>query len=420
MDLAKPKLSRNSNKPAHNSFEIPSNIITPTTIQSTQTTNPQQPKKYTANELKCDTNLLNALRDTINDNKVDKDGWLNYAVFVSYFQNTYPAIKPEHYGYKKLHELIDVIDIFEGKKENSTIFIRIKPNNIPKTKPKKQYSADELKKDTLLLNAIKDSIIKNLENGWANFSIFTQYLNKHYPNLKPNHYGYAKWRSLIDQIDLFETKLANKTSLFIRETTKNNSQTTKNKTPKIKNQKLLDDLLEIINENELRKNEWVHIGYLGSQLKNRGYNPKEFGVKTFGLLLKNTDGVEIGKGDYLEYFTLTNKSKIKPITQKTIAQSIENITPNTINFKSTYLYQILLKNREKISNKIEEILIKNIELSVEVFWDSISKNLSAELLLENNQSQNCFIEFINNELSHFQLIKKDNKLIFCKTTKTAL
>lgn len=97
-------------------FEIPN--TTSNAIQS----NVNQPKsteikKFTANQLKCDTKLLNALRDSIDNNKADENGWVNYAVFSSYLQNHYPNIKPENYGYDKFYEIIDQIDLFEGKKK---------------------------------------------------------------------------------------------------------------------------------------------------------------------------------------------------------------------------------------------------------------------------------------------------------------
>lgn len=285
-------------------FEIPS---------ATNTSNSQNKKypinTYTANQLKCDTKLLNALRNSISYNKADKHGWVNYAIFSSYLQDNYKDIIPENYGYHKIYEILDKIDLFEVKKENSTIFIRITPTKNKQAETNQQWSSEQLKKNANLINALKDGVTKNLENGWANFSQFSQHINNHYPNIKPNNYGYGKWRSLINQIDLFETKQADKTTLLIRE--KNNGKTSN--IAMIQNKKLLNDLLEIINENNLRKSEWVHIGYLGSQLKNKGYNPKDFGVKTFGLLLKNTQGVETGKGNYLNYFTLANKSQIKPI-----------------------------------------------------------------------------------------------------------
>lgn len=193
-------------------FEIPGVKNTNTT----ETNNANQPKtienkKLTANQLKCDTKLLNALRESISNNKADDNGWVNYAIFSSYLQNHYPNIKAENYGYAKFYEIIDQIDLFEGKKENSTIFIRHKPskNNNASNKAiaNTQYSKEKLLQDANLIKALKESIANNLENGWANFSRFTHYLNANYPNIKPSNYGYEKWRTLIDNIDLFEIKI---------------------------------------------------------------------------------------------------------------------------------------------------------------------------------------------------------------------
>lgn len=294
-------------------FEIPSVKNTNTT----QTNNANQPKKIenkklTANQLKCDTKLLNALRESISNNKADENGWVNYAIFSSYLQNHYPNIKAENYGYAKFYEIIDQIDLFEGKKENSTIFIRHKPskNNNASNKAiaNTQYSKEKLLQDANLIKALKESVVNNLENGWANFSPFTQYLNTNYPNLKPSNYGYTRWRSLIEKLELFELKQVDKTTLVIREKS-NNSQIQKVKT--INNQKLLDDLLNIINSDNSRTDEWVHIGSLGTQLKNKGYNPKNFGFKTFTALLENANGVITKRENGGIFFTLKDKKHIK-------------------------------------------------------------------------------------------------------------
>lgn len=164
--------------------------------------------------------------------------------------------------------------------------------------------------DANLIKVLKESIANNLENGWANFSPFTQYLNANYPNIKPKNYGYAKWRTLIEKLELFELKQVNKTTLFIREKS-NNSQIQKVKT--INNQQLLDDITQIINENPMRTDEWLHIGTLGGQLKQKGYNPKNFGLKTFTALLENTNGVINKRENGGIFFTLKDKSGIKPI-----------------------------------------------------------------------------------------------------------
>lgn len=200
--------------------------------------------------------------------------------------------------------------------------------------------------DANLIKALKESIANNLENDWANFSPFTQYLNTNYPNIKPKNYGYVKWRSLIEKLELFELKQVNKTTLVIREKSNNTTQIPKVKA--INNQKLLDDITQIINENPMRKDEWTHIGYLGSRLKQLDYNPKDFGVKTFTLLLRGLNGIENKIVGSTDYFTLTDKSNIKPIAKQTNAE--------TENFINTRLYVVLKRNEVPIGNQVKKML----------------------------------------------------------------
>lgn len=158
---------------------------------------------------------------------------------------------------------------------------------------------------------------------------------------------------MIKKISLFETKQVNKTTLNVREKP-NNSEPSKAKTDnsdKINNQQLLSDILAAINENNSKDDAWIHIGYLGTQLKNKGYNPKDFGCKTFRQLLLNTDGVRhqnIKNGDY---FSLSDKSQIKPATQR-------HLNPSDNHLMNTKLYQLLLKNKDKIDKKNQRIVVK--------------------------------------------------------------
>lgn len=388
-------------------FEIPNTSPIHILPKNSNTATPTT--KIPANQLKCDTKLLNALKDSIINNKADNNGWVNYAVFSSYFQKNYPTINSDGYGYSKLYELIDVIDIFDVKKENSTIYIRIKSTTNSTSSTNTQWSGEKLGKDLTLTNAIKDSITKNQENGWANFGTIIQHLNNHYPKLKPSTYGFKKWSTLIKKIGLFETKQANKTTLIIREKPSGSKQS-KVKTSnsdKINNQQLLNDMLVIINENNLRADEWVHIGYLGSQLKNKGYNPKDFGVKTFGQFLLNADGVIHKKINHGDYFSLSDKSQIKPITHNNLNTSDDD------NLIDTKLYQLLLKNKGKINSKIKELLSKYAQLNTLDFWQLLSKNLPDELINKTHQNHDCFVLFVRRELHELDLIKQEHGFLFC-------
>ncbi|MDO4450601.1 MAG: hypothetical protein Q4B79_06565 [Moraxella sp.] len=191
---------------------------------------------------------------------------------------------------------------------------------------------------------------------------------------------------------------------FIREIS-NDKSTVAN--TKIHNQKLLDDITQIINENTTRTDEWVHIGYLGSQLKNKGYNPKDLGFKTFGLLLANAWGIthkKVGSGDY---FTLADQSNIQP------ANKTKAIKPKyNLDLQSTHFYQILLRNKMVISHKIQQFLDGGQEIDINDFLNLIIKNIPKEMMLDDKSNHECFLMFIEYELIQFKLIYKDNKAIF--------
>lgn len=65
-------------------------------------------------------------------------------------------------------------------------------------------------------------------------------------------------------------------------------------------QKLLDDIYDIfakpIIKKLLTKNQgWLHIGQFGSELKSKGYNSTQFGVKNFTKLVENIAILKVKK-----------------------------------------------------------------------------------------------------------------------------
>lgn len=263
--------------------------------------------------LKQDTILMNAIRASIK-NSENTNGWANYSQVNNYLNQHYPNLKVENYGYSKWRILIEQIDLFDNQHIGNIFYFAIKKTKKTAIQPSNQ--SNKSLKDTQLINILKKVITEHLVKGWANYSQINSYLNKTYPKIKPQHYGYSKWRTLIKEIDLFEIKTM-KSGLYIREKSNDNSpQMTATKT-KINNQALLDDILQAINESNLRTDEWVHIGYLGSQLKNKGYNPKDFGFKSFSLLFENTNGILIRKNGSTVHITLADKSKIQEIEPET-------------------------------------------------------------------------------------------------------
>lgn len=362
-------------------------------------------KKFTENELKGDTKLLNALRESIINNL--SDDWANYGTVNTYLIKNFEHIQPKFYGYSKWSDIITMINLFEVELRQGGLFVRLK-NNTSKNEVTQKYTANKLKQDVVLISAIRDSINQNLVNGWADYSHFHTYLNKNFPKLKVDNYGYSKWRSLIEQIGLFEFEsLENK--LFIRENINNKKHvetTEKNQTIKLNHQQLLNDVLQIINSDNSRTDEWSHISHLGGQLKNKGYQPKEFGFKSFTDLLRNVKGMVMNKKGSTIYFTLSDKSKIKPITSNK-----ENLESFTEGIEESGLYKLLIHNKIQITNKIKVLLERDSQLKFYDLWKMVHTNLPSHIVLSDKESWEYFMYFFKKELVYFSL-KSYNDVLY--------
>ena len=68
-------------------------------------------KRKSARELKSDSRLVNLLRNATEDSE-DETGWANLGTVGQNVANKAPEFDPRNYGYKKLGELINAIDLF--------------------------------------------------------------------------------------------------------------------------------------------------------------------------------------------------------------------------------------------------------------------------------------------------------------------
>jgi len=73
-------------------------------------TRPTQIRK-TGKEMRADTWLVNVLRTAV-EQTMDEDGWANLASIGQYINNS-TSFSPINFGYKKLSNLIDEIDLFD-------------------------------------------------------------------------------------------------------------------------------------------------------------------------------------------------------------------------------------------------------------------------------------------------------------------
>ncbi|MFW5784071.1 MAG: NYN domain-containing protein, partial [Spirochaetota bacterium] len=68
-------------------------------------------RRMSARELKSDSRLVNLLRNAAEDSE-DETGWANLGTVGQNIANKAPEFDPRNYGYKKLGELINAVDLF--------------------------------------------------------------------------------------------------------------------------------------------------------------------------------------------------------------------------------------------------------------------------------------------------------------------
>lgn len=171
-------------------------------------------EKWDSKRLKCDTKLLNALREGVTKSLSKDSEWARYPTVNSYFKKNHRDINPENYGYGKLIHLYREIDIFDVKYEKEdgsefqTPFIKLKHKDKAESKPvSAKYTTQQLQADKNLVNTITQLIQDNpkTENGWSNISYIASQLNQN-PQIDVKKYGYPKFSDLMTNIRLFDIK----------------------------------------------------------------------------------------------------------------------------------------------------------------------------------------------------------------------
>lgn len=80
--------------------------------------------KQTGKEMRSDTWLVNVLRTAV-EQTMDEDGWANLADIGQYINNS-TSFSPINFGYKKLSNLIDEIDLFDIYLDESSKIMSIR------------------------------------------------------------------------------------------------------------------------------------------------------------------------------------------------------------------------------------------------------------------------------------------------------
>lgn len=159
--------------------------------------------RFTTNQLKQDTKLMNALNAVIqNLADVNDDGWSDYKEILIQFGKKHSDLNHENYGYEKLIHLIKATDMFDVKNDKDN------PAKLHiKSKTPFKYSTKQLQSDKLLTNTIKALLDNNpkAEQGWVNISYIASELGKN-PQINVDKYGYKKFSDLITAMRLFDIK----------------------------------------------------------------------------------------------------------------------------------------------------------------------------------------------------------------------
>jgi uncharacterized protein (TIGR00288 family) len=97
-----------------------------TTEDESSRTPQRSNSKKTCKELKSDSALVRLLRTAVEQTE-ENDGWSHLGMVGQYISNN-SSFSPVNYGYKKLSDIIRIIDLFkiEMRKDNSEMFIRKK------------------------------------------------------------------------------------------------------------------------------------------------------------------------------------------------------------------------------------------------------------------------------------------------------
>lgn len=216
-------------------------------------------------------------------------------------------------------------------------FFVIESNNTSKVenksapaKNKKPTAKKTLPADDILIATMKQCIRKSLtHNGWAHYAQVSNSLKQEFPHLTPANYGYTRWLDLMQDSTFFKIK-RDGLVVFVCEAEFCPDTVRINPVAHLNVDKLLDDIAMIIAENPMRVDNWVHIGYLGSQLRQLGYNPKDYGFKTSTAFLEDISGLSVKRENGGIYFTLFDDSKIPLLPEKN-----EDIGQESIDFQAS-------------------------------------------------------------------------------------
>ena len=156
------------------------------------------PTSWTTKKLQTQVQLITVLDKLIKEDPKSDKGWSNISYLASHIKQHNIEIKLDKYGYKKFSDLIVALDLYEIRRQNKAISIKLKP-----------------KKQVLEVNREPIKIQVKTKPNHSDSVIKTKLANLNYSKLIPNgHTSIAIYSSSQTDIRLFcmNTTQGNKTT----------------------------------------------------------------------------------------------------------------------------------------------------------------------------------------------------------------
>ena len=83
-------------------------------------------ERWTTKQLHTQNHLIGVINKLINENPNAKDGWSNLSYIASQIHQNHENIKLDKYGYKKFSDLITTLRVYDMRRENKVMLIKLK------------------------------------------------------------------------------------------------------------------------------------------------------------------------------------------------------------------------------------------------------------------------------------------------------
>ena len=99
------------------------------------------PVRWTTKQLHTQNHLISVINKLINENPNNADGWSDISYLAREINKNHSNIKLDKYGYKKFSDLISALRLYDMRRDNNAVLIKLKVKKSPLTKEKDSKKA---------------------------------------------------------------------------------------------------------------------------------------------------------------------------------------------------------------------------------------------------------------------------------------